>query len=113
MHASVTVPRQPWKTLKNGFGEPLSIAAQPDHWTQLIGSYLKSADPFENVVCPAGFSILAITDDVDSNFRLLADDVYRRFSKRAVIARQILGFLSGRSQLAKFFRPNQTSYVGG
>src|ERR1700733_7337210 len=104
--------RQPRKVLKDGFGKPLPVAAEPNYRTQLVGADFESADSFQNVVRPALLSIFAVANDIDSHFRLPADHFQGLPAKYAVVLRQVLWLFPGRGQVTEFFGPYQTSYVG-
>src|SRR5579862_4248818 len=92
---------EPGKVLKDGFGKPLPVAAQPNHRTQLVRANFESADPLQNIVRPALLPVFAVADDVDTDFRLLADDVQGLLKKYGIVLRQVLWLLSGRGEVTK------------
>ncbi len=105
-------PGQTGKLLKDGFGEPLAVAAQPKHRAPLLRADFKSADSFQNVVGPTDFAIFAVADDIDSHLRLFADNLQSLLAQYGVVLRHVLGFFSGRSQVPEFLGPYEASDVG-
>ena len=84
-------------------GESNAIAAEPDRRRENSNARFESRQPREDVVGPAGFSVFAVVDDVESGGGLLPHDLVHE-------TRQRLFFLRGR-QVDQRLRPHDTSNV--